>query len=110
MIGMLYHATFQSHVPDILKHGLGTTRFQNWTDSIPGVVCLAEDPWVAISFCETCEAVSEEEIVCFGVEKEVVQDLLKPDPNIRSDEDSGCYIYPGVITPEHLIGPFTEEL
>lgn len=57
----LYHATYKplwngtKKTPGIKTIGLGGTTRKNWEDSVPGVIYLSEDPYVAESYAESAE-------------------------------------------------------
>ena len=57
----LYHATYKPFLKSIQQKGLGSTKRKMWSDSKPGVVYLADDPWVAESYAETSEWVDDQE-------------------------------------------------
>lgn len=106
----LYHATFMAYMDGIKEKGLLPGENKNWADCVSGVVYLADDPEVAISYCEVAEDVlddvSKSGICCFEVDMaNLDSSLLFEDPNILVDEGdvpSGCYAYAGVIPFENL--------
>lgn len=51
----LYHATYKQFLDDIKTKGLGNTNNKMWTDSRPGVVYLASEPWEAEDYAEQAE-------------------------------------------------------
>lgn len=51
----LYHATYKPFLKSIKEKGLGNTRRKMWSDSVEGVVYLADDADVAYSYAETAE-------------------------------------------------------
>jgi hypothetical protein len=57
----LYHATYRQFLNSIKKKGLGNTKKKMWSDSKPGVVYLADDPWVAESYAEESEYIDSVE-------------------------------------------------
>jgi len=57
----LYHATYRQFLNSIKKKGLGNTKRKMWSDSKPGVVYLADDPWVAESYAEESEYIDSVE-------------------------------------------------
>lgn len=103
-----YHATFSCYVEDIFKFGLGARQGKNYEDSKEGVVCLALDPDVAESYCETAETPPEgcEEIVVIKVlAKEPLFDwsLLDFDTNLlESNISRDSFEYNGIIPPALL--------
>ena len=98
----LYHATYKKLLPKIQKTGLDTRDVQlAWEDSKPGIVYLANDPYVAESYAESSEAVPEEwidDIVVLKIaSKDLELDKLFDDRNVRSEEPSDTFEYHGVI-------------
>jgi hypothetical protein len=59
----LFHATYLQFLDSIKEKGLGNTKTKMWTDSKPGVVYLANDPWEAESYAEESEWLSDREDV-----------------------------------------------
>ena len=57
----LYHATYKQFLKSIQQKGLGNTKRKMWSDSVRGVVYLADDPWVAESYAETSEFLEDRE-------------------------------------------------
>ena len=51
----LYHATYKPFLKSIKEKGLGNTRRKMWSDSVRGVVYLADDVDVAYSYAENSE-------------------------------------------------------
>lgn len=105
----LFHATYRAHLNSIFAHGLGAVQKKNWDISVDGSVCFAEDMDLAISFCEAADKVSDEVfdsgIVCLEVDSESLMDeLLFLDHNFLpgDDDDAWCFLYEGVVPPEHL--------
>lgn len=97
----LYHATYEDLIPSIERFGLGgSSSGYEWEDSKKGVVYLATDPEIAISYAETNEEVPEEwidNIVVFEVRSNYLdQDKLMIDNNVQ-DNDGSTYEYHGVI-------------
>ncbi len=61
----LYHATYQRFVESIKAHGLGgehAAKNKMWQDSKDGLVYLATDDQVALSFAGTSENATDEDI------------------------------------------------
>tara|TARA_B100000287_G_scaffold55118_1_gene48381 strand:+ start:191 stop:577 length:387 start_codon:yes stop_codon:yes gene_type:complete len=99
---VLYHATYKKLLPSIKEKGLDTRKVQlAWEDSEPGVVYLANDPYVAESYAETSENVPEEwldEIVLLKIlSKDLDLSKLYQDRNVRSDEEPSTFEYHEII-------------
>jgi hypothetical protein len=99
---VLYHATYKELLPSIKEKGLDTRKAKlAWEDSEPGVVYLANDPYVAESYAETSENVPEEwldEIILLKIlSKDLDLSKLYQDRNVRSDEEPSTFEYHGVI-------------
>lgn len=106
----LYHATYNAYLPDILRKGLGGVSHINWLAST-GDVCLAEDPYEAASYPEVAideglvpEEVWNSGITVLEVDVSDIAHLLRPDPNLRPDEqlDNPAWVYDGVIPSDKL--------
>ena len=98
----LYHATYEPLLDDIKRHGLGATSRTFWEDSKPGVVYLADDPYVAESYAEANENCDEDWLDQIIVLELRTSDLdssqLFVDRNERANEDEvHTYEYHGVI-------------
>ena len=100
MIRNLYHATYRPLLDSIKKHGLGATKRQNYADSKQGVVYLARNPDVAMSYAETSEAVPDEwlnQIVVLKINTtQLDPNKLFIDRNVQ-DNDGTTLEYRGVI-------------
>lgn len=90
---MLFHATYEEHLPSILRWGLGAAPdmpTKNYEDSRQGVVYLATSPQVAESYAESSDLVPEEwldSIVVLCVDtKHLDTNLLRGDANVLLDE------------------------
>lgn len=57
----LYHATYKQFLDSIKANGLGNTTNRMWTDSRPGVVYLAQEPWEAEDYAEQAEWLDDKE-------------------------------------------------
>ena len=89
--GTLYHATYKPLLKSIQANGLGGGGAQTkWTDSKPGVVYLAKDPDVAVSYAETSDEVPEEwldQIVVLAISTDSLDtSKLKDDENVLDDD------------------------
>lgn len=113
----LYHATFNTRVPSILKTGLGgpkAAQHPNWVYSKdrPNYVCFAVDPDQAEDFLEnsTEQLVSQDDYesgyTIFEIDTETNLYFGKfiLDPNVLLDdgEEPYSYAYLGVIPPQYL--------
>lgn len=103
---VLYHATFEAYLADILRWGLGghpAGIAPNYPGSQAGWVYLARCPEVARSYAESCDSVPEawlEHIVVLEVSVPAQEaQALIPDPNVRlePDELAQTLAYPGVL-------------
>ena len=103
---VLYHATYQAHLPSIMAYGLGARQLKNWDESVDGVVCLAETAEQAESFAEssneTPSDVYDSGIVILQVD--VSNLALLPDRNIIPPENGNitCWEYSGTLAPSRL--------
>ena len=109
-----YHATYKPLLPSIKKTGLDTSEAKlAWEDSEPGIVYLANDPYVAESYAETSEMVDDEwldEIIILKVaSKDLDLSKLHDDRNVRSDEPSDTFEYHGVI-PWNVLKLYKEDI
>lgn len=104
----LYHATYLQFLDSIKANGLGNTENKMWTDSKPGVVYLANDPWVAESYAETSEFLEDREdaddfldnIIILEVDTEKLDSAkLNIDKNVLlyDDEESATWEYDDCI-------------
>ena len=109
----LYHATYKQFIKSIKEKGLGNTRRKMWSDSIRGVVYLADSPDVAESYAETAEWVEErdnyddyiENIVILEVDvNKLDKSKFKVDSNVLLDpnEENATWEYHGVIPWEAI--------
>lgn len=100
----LYHATYAPRLKSIMTFGLGAKRKKNWEDSNPNVVYLADDPYIAESYAEEAELVSEDylnQIVILEIDSEDLDsELLETDSNVIDGENT--YEYWGIVPPEYL--------
>ena len=104
----LYHATYEDLIPSIERFGLGgSSSGYEWEDSKKGVVYLATDPEIAISYAETNDEVPEDwldNIVVFEVDSDKLDSYkLNVDQNVQ-DNDGSTYEYHGII-PMRLLTP-----
>ena len=95
-----YHATCTSLIDSILQTGLGNTETTNWEDSIPGIVYLAKDPDVAISYAETVDSDEDSDELLDISLITIPANLLDPtkiykDRNVIGD--GGTFEYHGII-------------
>lgn len=104
----LYHATYRQFLEDIQLKGLGATELKMWADSRPGVVYLANNPWVAESYAETAEWPEEQEnpeeffdnIIVLEIDTtKLDQSKFKVDSNVLldKDEENTTWEYHGII-------------
>ena len=108
----LYHATYLPFLSSIKKNGLGNTNRKMYCDSKgKGVVYLANDADVAISYAEESEWVEEQEdpdkyldnIIVLKIDvSKLDQDKLFSDENVRSIDDA-TYEYHGIIPFDAVI-------
>lgn len=91
----LYHATFEPLLDSIKQDGLGATTQTYYEDSIPGVVYLAFDPDVAVSYAEANDIVDDDWLDNIIILKIPISklniDSLFVDNNVLIDEDSEIY-------------------
>jgi hypothetical protein len=57
---VLYHATYKPRLKSIKLRGLGAGGKRNWEDSKRGIVYLAIDPEVAVSYAESSDMVPDD--------------------------------------------------
>ena len=109
----LYHATYKQFLNSIKKKGLGNTKKKMWSDSKPGVVYLADDPWVAESYAEESEYIDSVEdpddyldnIVILEVDvSKLDSSKLYIDSNVLldADEENSTWEYHGIIPWEAI--------
>lgn len=106
----LYHATYAELLPNIKKIGLNTTDTESfWSDSVKGIVYLANDPDVAEAYAEEGGDLDNDlysdNIVIFKIDtRNLDLDKLHDDRNIivSYDQVSGSFEYRGSIPWEHL--------
>ena len=100
----LYHATYKPRLKSIMTSGLGAKHFHNWEDSKPGVIYLADQPYVAESYAEEAELIPEsylDKIVILEIDSDDLDlSLLFNDQNVI-DGDS-TFEYHGIIAPEYI--------
>jgi hypothetical protein len=104
----LYHATYKQFLKSIQQKGLGNTRRKMWTDSVRGVVYLANDPWVAESYAEESEWVDErddpdaylENIIILEIDTtKLDESKFEVDKNVilEPGEENSTWEYHGII-------------
>ena len=109
----LYHATYKPFVKSIKEKGLGDTRQKMWSDSVRGVVYLADDPDVAESYAETAEWVEEQDNYEKYIENIIILEVdvnkldkskFKVDSNVllNANEENTTWEYHGVIPWEAI--------
>ena len=109
----LYHATYKPFLNSIKLKGLGNTNRKMYSDSKgKGVVYLADDVDIAISYAEESEWVEEQEdpdryldnIIILKIDvSKLDQDKLFSDENVRNIEDDVTYEYHGIIPFDAVI-------
>ena len=109
----LYHATYGALLDSIKEHGLGgKSSGYEWEDSKSGVVYLATDEDVAISYAETNEDVPEEwldDIVVLEIDTTNLNpDKLLIDSNVQ-DNDGSTVEYHGVIPFDSISISYNES-
>ena len=108
MINKLYHATYLPFLDSIKENGLGVTKNKMWEDSKPGVVYLADDPWVAESYAETSELLYDlddaddylDNIIILEIDAtQLDSNKLYKDENVILDneEENATWEYHGII-------------
>jgi hypothetical protein len=98
---ILYHATYEPYLPSIMRSGLGAEiPMKNWEDSEDGVVYLATESDVAVSYAETSDAVPEEyldQIVVLAIDVEQLDlENIFIDGNVV-DNDGATMEYHGIV-------------
>lgn len=105
MNDVLYHATYKPLLESIKNKGLGNTTQTFWSDSKPGVVYLAYDPDVAVSYAEVNEEVDEDwldQIILLSIPIDKLDiDKLEYDKNVR-DKNNDTLEYHGIIPWSNL--------
>lgn len=101
---ILYHATYAPYLVSIREHGIGgQSGIKNYEDSENGIVYLATDRNIAISYAETSEQVPEdflENIVVLSVNLASLDaSKLRIDRNVQTEnpEQNQTFEYHGVI-------------
>lgn len=102
----LYHATYKPLLSSIMQEGLGGESAEpNWEDSKKGVVYMARDKEVAISYAETSDMVPEhflEQIVVLEIDTSVI-DSSKVHSDANVLDDDATVEYHGVIPREAIV-------
>ena len=100
----LYHATYKPFLESIKEKGLGNTERTMWSDSVRGVVYLADDADVAYSYAEISEWLDDIEdyakyannIIVLKIDSDKLdRTKLKRDDNVIYD--CGTFEYHGII-------------
>ena len=109
----LYHATYGALLDSIREHGLGgKSSGYEWEDSKSGVVYLATDEDVAVSYAETNEDVPEEwldDIVVLEIDTTNLNpDKLLIDSNVQ-DNDGSTVEYHGVFPFDSISISYNES-
>lgn len=104
---ILYHATFKSRIPQIIKYGLDSKHAKNWKDCERGYIYFAQDYDIASDFCEAAEDVSDEDydsgIVVLAVDSsQLKREKFIADPNIQTPGQCGCLAYKGTVQAQKL--------
>lgn len=105
---IVFHGTFRANLKDIKKYGLGARQRKNYSFSLDNVVYLTSDADMAYDFCECAEEVSDSKyesgIVVLVLDTTTLDySKLYNDENMRTQGNSGCYIYKGIIPPENIM-------
>ena len=109
----LYHATYRQFLKSIQQKGLGNTKRKMWSDSVRGVVYLADDPWVAESYAETAEWPEDREdpdayydnIIILEIDtSKLDSSKIKIDSNVllNEGEENSTWEYHGIIPWEAI--------
>jgi hypothetical protein len=97
---VLYHATYKPRLKSIKLRGLGAGGKRNWEDSKRGIVYLAIDPEVAISYAESSDMVPDDwldEIIVLEIPTAVLdKSKLILDQNVIGNEGDTLE-YHGII-------------
>ena len=115
----LYHATYKPFLNSIKKNGLGNTRRKMWSDSVRGVVYLALDFDVAVSYAETAEWLDEldddkyekyaDNIIVLKIDTSLLdKDKFFIDSNVL-DNDGDTLEYHGVIPFSSVVEVVNEK-
>ncbi len=97
---VLYHATYKPRLKSIKLRGLGAGGKRNWEDSKRGIVYLAIDPEVAVSYAESSDMVPDDwldEIIVLEIPTAVLdKSKLILDQNVIGNEGDTLE-YHGII-------------
>lgn len=116
----LYHATYKPFLKSIKEKGLGNTKRKMWSDSVRGVVYLADDENVAYSFAENAEWLDGVEdydkyadnIIVLKIDaSKLDHEKLKIDSNIvlGNNEEPHTYEYHGIIPFSYVVDILEES-
>lgn len=99
---LLYHATYSPLLNKIKKFGLDSTKGKkSWDESVSGVVYLAKDKDVAISYAETTDEVPEsylDNIIVLTIDmSKLDKSKLFIDRNVQDNTGGDTLEYHGVI-------------
>lgn len=105
---IVFHGTFRANLKDIKKYGLGARQRKNYSFSLDNVVYLTSNADMAYDFCECAEEVSDSKyesgIVVLVLDTTTLDySKLYNDENMRTQGNSGCFIYKGIIPPENIM-------
>jgi len=110
----LYHATYKQLLKSIKEKGLGgEVSPYPWQLVKPGIVYLATEFDIALSYAETNDNVPDEwidEIVVFKIDtKDLDKNKIKTDTNVKlnKDEEAATIMYEGII-PYNILEKVTE--
>ena len=104
---------YKQFIKSIKEKGLGNTKRKMWSDSVNGVVYLADDPDVAESYAEIAEWVEEQDNYDDYIENIVILEIdvnkldkskFIIDNNVRLDQNeaNATWEYHGVIPWEAI--------
>lgn len=101
---MFYHATYNAHLESIKEKGLIPNFCDNWggLSSEQNGVYLSSDPFFAISCAESADYV-EDDVYDSGIvvlaidEKDLDQDKLSIDKNLKDEDGETSFLYAGTI-------------
>jgi hypothetical protein len=106
-----YHATYEKHLPSIIRHGLDVSKRtrKSWSFS-EKVIYLSTLGEVAHSYADCSDDVPEKwlyEIIVFEIDEQHLDlSKLKIDRNVHQEQDCdaviNCFEYHGVIPPNVL--------
>lgn len=104
---ILYHATFKSRLPQIIKYGLDSKHAKNWKDCEKGYIYFTTNYDIAYDFCEAAEDVQEKDydsgIVVLAVDsKQLKREKFIADPNIRNSAQRECFAYKGTVSAQKI--------